>query len=156
MLQGQLVDKLQGVLLSKLTSTSNCCLDKGIQLLITTDGKLQVTGSDTLHLQVFGGISRQLQNLLKYETKLSQGHSCKQRNMLSQICKVGRAYFSSEVLKDGSTVHSCCGANATMAGCAGLQVSVDTTHWELSGSRHKTVVSINQCSTISLIKEGCI
>lgn len=42
------------------TSSSNCCLDKGVQLLVTTDGQLQVTGSDTLHLQVFGGITRQL------------------------------------------------------------------------------------------------
>lgn len=42
------------------TSSSNCCLDEGVQLLITTDGELQMTGSDTLHLQVFGGIARQL------------------------------------------------------------------------------------------------
>lgn len=42
------------------TSSSNCCLDKGVQLLITTDGQLQVTGSDTLHFQVFGGIACQL------------------------------------------------------------------------------------------------
>lgn len=33
-----------------LTSSGNCCLDKGVQLLITTDGQLQVAGSDTLHL----------------------------------------------------------------------------------------------------------
>lgn len=44
----------------QLTSSSNCCLDKGVQLLVTTDGQLQVTGSDTLHLQVFGGVARQL------------------------------------------------------------------------------------------------
>lgn len=42
------------------TSSSNCCLDKGIQLFVTSDGQLQVTGSDTLHLQVFGGVTRQL------------------------------------------------------------------------------------------------
>lgn len=43
-----------------LTSSSNCCLDKRVQLFVTTDGELQVTGSDTLHLQVFGGVARQL------------------------------------------------------------------------------------------------
>lgn len=42
------------------TSSGNCCLDKGVQLLVTTDGQLQVTGSDTLHLQVFRGIACQL------------------------------------------------------------------------------------------------
>lgn len=48
---------------------------------------------------------------------------------------MGEAYFSSEVLKDSSTVHSCCGSYTTMAGCASLQVPVDTTHWELPGNR---------------------
>lgn len=46
-----------------LTSSSNCCFDKGVQLLVTTDGELQVAGGDTFHLQVFGGIACQFQNL---------------------------------------------------------------------------------------------
>lgn len=50
---------------SKLTSSSNCCLDEGVQLLITTDGQLQVAGGDTFHLQVFGGIACQFQDLGK-------------------------------------------------------------------------------------------
>lgn len=45
------------------TTTSNCCLDQRIQLFISSNGKLQVTGSDTFHLQVFGGVSRQLKDL---------------------------------------------------------------------------------------------
>ena len=32
------------------TTTGDGGLDEGIQLLVTTDGKLQVTGRDTLHL----------------------------------------------------------------------------------------------------------
>lgn len=44
----------------RLTSSGNCCLDKGVQLLVATDGQLQVARSDTLHLQVFGGITCQL------------------------------------------------------------------------------------------------
>ncbi len=50
----------------------------------------------------------------------------------------GKAYFSSEVLKYSSTVHSCCGSYTTVAGCASLQVPVDTTHGELAGNGHKT------------------
>lgn len=42
-------------------------------------------------------------------------------------------YFSGEVLKDGGTVHSCRGSDATVAGRASFQVSVDTTHWKLAG-----------------------
>jgi len=38
-------------------------LDEGIQLLITTDGKLQMAGGDTLHLQILGGVTGQLQHL---------------------------------------------------------------------------------------------
>lgn len=49
------------------------------------------------------------------------------------------AYFSSEVLKDCSTVHSCRGSYTTVTGCASLQVPVDTTHWELAGNGHKKV-----------------
>lgn len=63
----QTLDKWRGkskqkstVCKTQLTSSSDCCLDEGIQLLVTTDGELQVTGSDTLHLQVFGGVARQL------------------------------------------------------------------------------------------------
>lgn len=57
---------------------------------------------------------------------------------------LGKAYFSSEVLKDGSTVNSCCGSYTTMAGCASLQVPVDTTHRELVGNKHKTAVWVKQ------------
>ena len=49
------------------------------------------------------------------------------------LAKTGAiAYFSSEVLEDSRTVHSCCGSYTTMAGCAGLQVPVDTSHWKLT------------------------
>ena len=40
-------------------------LDEGVQFLVTADGKLQVPGSDTLHLQVLGGVSGQLEYLGK-------------------------------------------------------------------------------------------
>jgi len=42
------------------TTTSNGCLDEGVQLFVTTDGQLQVTRRDALHLQVFGGVTSQL------------------------------------------------------------------------------------------------
>lgn len=45
------------------------------------------------------------------------------------------AYFSSEILEDGSTIHSCSSAYTTMTGCASLQVPVDTPHRELTGNK---------------------
>ena len=38
-------------------------LDEGVQLLVTSDGQLQVAGGDSLHLQVLGSIAGQLKNL---------------------------------------------------------------------------------------------
>lgn len=47
----------------QLTTTSNGCFDKRVQLLITSDGELQVAGCNTLHLQILGRISCQLKDL---------------------------------------------------------------------------------------------
>ena len=38
-------------------------LDQGVQLLVSSDGQLQVAGGDTLHFQILGGVARQLKNL---------------------------------------------------------------------------------------------
>ena len=38
-------------------------LDERVELLVTTDGELQVARGDTLDLEVLGGVSRELKNL---------------------------------------------------------------------------------------------
>ena len=38
-------------------------LDEGVQLLVSADGELEMAGGDTLHLQVLGGVTGQLENL---------------------------------------------------------------------------------------------
>jgi len=38
-------------------------LDQSVQLLVTSNGKLQVPGRDTLHLQVLAGVPCKLQHL---------------------------------------------------------------------------------------------
>ena len=45
------------------TTSGNGCLDQGVQLLVTSDSQLQVAGGDTLHLQVLGCVTGQLENL---------------------------------------------------------------------------------------------
>jgi len=44
-------------------ASGNGRLDEGVQLFVSSDGELQVTGSDTLHLQIFGSVACQLKNL---------------------------------------------------------------------------------------------
>ena len=38
-------------------------LDERVQLLVTTDGELQMARRDTLHLQILGRVAGQLENL---------------------------------------------------------------------------------------------
>ncbi len=45
------------------TAASNGRLDQRVKLLITTNGQLQMAGSDTLDLQILGGIASKLENL---------------------------------------------------------------------------------------------
>jgi len=83
------------------TSASNSGLDKWVQLLVSSDGQLQVAWSYTLHFKILWSISCQLQNL------------------------------GSEVFEDSRAVHRCGGSHSAVACGPGLEVSVDTTHREL-------------------------
>jgi len=85
-------------------AAGNGRLDKGVQLFVSSDGKLQVTGSDTLHLQILGSVACQLEDL-----------SC-------------------QVLEDGCRVDGGGGADTSVRGGPVLQVPVDTTHRELETS----------------------
>jgi len=85
-------------------TTGNGRLDEGVQLFVSSDGKLQVTGSNTLHLQILGSVACQLKNL-----------SC-------------------QVLEDGGGVDGSSGADTSVGSGPVLQVPVDTTHRELETS----------------------
>lgn len=52
------------------TTASDRRLDQTVQLLVSSDGQLQVPGSDTLHLQVLGRVSGQLEDLRGCERKI--------------------------------------------------------------------------------------
>jgi len=45
------------------TTTSNRSLDQSVKLFVTADSKLQVTGSDSLDLQVLASVARKLEHL---------------------------------------------------------------------------------------------
>lgn len=44
------------------TSSGNGSLNKGIQLLISSDGELQMPWCNSLHLEILGGVTSQLEN----------------------------------------------------------------------------------------------
>ena len=76
-------------------------LDEGVELLVTTDGELEVAGRDALHPQVLRRVARELEHL------------------------------SREVLKDGSRVDGGGRAHTPLVGHAELEVAVDPADGEL-------------------------
>ena len=78
------------------TTTSNGGLDQSVQLLVSPDGELEMSGGDPLHLQILTGVAGQLEDL------------------------------GGEVLQDGGAVHGGSGAHPAAAEGAGLEVTVDS------------------------------
>lgn len=91
-------------------AASNGCLNKAVQLLVSADGELQMTGSDTLHLEIFGSVAGQLE------------------------------YLCREVFQNSCRIYGSCCADASMASCSILEVAMYTANRELqsgtSGARH--------------------
>ena len=83
------------------TSTGNGGLDQSIQFFITSNGKLQVTRSDTLDLKILAGVSGQLQN------------------------------FGGKVLQNGRGVDGSGSSNSVSLVNRVLQETMDTTNREL-------------------------
>lgn len=54
------------------TSTSDGGFDQRIQLLVSSDGQLQVARGDALHLQVLGRVSSQFQHLAHSQSLVPQ------------------------------------------------------------------------------------
>ena len=81
LLGGRLVDE-RLVNVWDNSSTSNSGLDQRIQLLISTNGQLQMPRCDTFHLEILAGVPGQLQ------------------------------HFCCEVFQDGRRVYGSCGSHA--------------------------------------------
>lgn len=83
------------------STASDSGLDESVELLIASDRELQVSGSYSLHLKVFWGISSQLEDL------------------------------SGQVLEDSSCVDSWSSADSAVGADSALQESVNSSNWEL-------------------------
>ena len=84
------------------TTASNGGLDQGIELLITADGELKVTGSDSLHLEIFASVASKLENL------------------------------RSEVLEDGCRIDGGCSTDTAACANSTLEEPVDSSDRELN------------------------
>ena len=93
------------------TSACDGSLNEGVQFLISTNGQLQMARGDTLDFQILASIPSQLQNL------------------------------SSQVLQDGSGVHSCSGTNTAICLSPLLQLTVDTSNRELKAQQWKLAIT---------------
>lgn len=91
------------------SSSGDGGLDEGVELLVSADGELQVTGCDTLDLKILARVSGELEDL------------------------------GGEVLKDGGGVHGGGGSDALAALDGRLQETVDTTDGELRGGSGATM-----------------
>ena len=89
-------------------------LDQGVQLLVSSDGQLQMPRGDPLHLQILGRVAGQLKHLDIVEV------NTKYRNYEKK-----RKYLSGEVLQDGRAVDSGGGSNPARGECPALQMTVD-------------------------------
>lgn len=83
------------------TTASDGSFDQGVKLFVSSDGQLEMSGCDSLDLQVFRSVACEFENL------------------------------SSEVLKDSSAVDSGSSTNSAVGADSALQESVDSADWEL-------------------------
>ena len=83
------------------TTASNGSLDEGVELLITSNSELEVSGCDSFHLKILASVSSELEDL------------------------------SSQVLKDSCSVHGRSGSNSAVCANSTLQESVNSSNGEL-------------------------
>lgn len=77
------------------TTTGNGRLDQRVQLLVTTNGKLEMAGGDALHLEILGRVSGQLQHLLERATRVSEFRKHRQGTTRGSTNKPSPCYLNS-------------------------------------------------------------
>jgi hypothetical protein len=87
------------------TTTSNSSLDESVELLITSNSELEVSGCDSFHLKILAGVSGELEDL-----------SC-------------------QVLEDSCSVDGRSGSNSAVSANSTLQESVNSSNGELKIDR---------------------
>lgn len=110
------------------TTKGDCGADQGIELLVATNGKLQMAGRDALDLEVLCGVLRK-----KTSVRRSSGcvfaRTCMRMRKETYACQFKN--FRSQVLENGRHVHRRLGANAHLVLSVGLEEALNTATGEL-------------------------
>ena len=102
------------------STASDGGLDQSVQLLVSPDGQLEMSGCDPLHLEILTGVAGQLEDL------------------------------GSEVLQDGRAVHGSSGSNSAAAEGAGLEVTVDPKNISIKSSLTELILTCQQGTAAQL------
>lgn len=122
------------------TSEGDCGADQGVELLVTTDGKLQVAGGDTLDLEVLGGVL-QNRDCVSINSTVAESQAAPEQaprwnaereggdSGMTHACELED--FGSQVLEDSGNVDGSLGANTHLVLGVRLEETLDTTAGEL-------------------------
>jgi len=104
------------------TSESDGGANESIEFFVTTDGELEMAGSNALDLEILGsilGMIGQYRASQAEKERLEMTHSCELEN------------FSSQIFEDCSNIDGSLGSNAHLVLGVVLQETLDTTAGEL-------------------------
>lgn len=117
------------------TSEGDGGADQGVELLVATDGELQVAWGDALDLEIFGGVLEEGQESRQHEhvVGLLGSHEAAKGGCngggLTYACQLKD--FGRQVLENGSNVNGSLGADTHLVLGVGLEETLDTTAGEL-------------------------
>jgi hypothetical protein len=107
------------------TTAGNRRANERVELLVSTDGELQVAGGDTLDAQVLRRVACERVTLSVIQREGEATGAARRTGKLENL--------GGEVLEDGRRVNSRLGTDTHVVLGASLQVTVDSTDGELHG-----------------------
>lgn len=127
------------------SSTSNRRLNQSVEFLVSSDRKMKMAGSDSLHFQILRGIASQLEHLIPYYIIISYINDNRFLNQLKS-----RSDLSGKILKDGSRIDGGSRSDTTVRCGPLLEESMDSSHRELESRSSRTGDHLNRLPIISL------
>lgn len=108
--------------------------DESVELFVTADGELEMTGSDTLDFEVLGGVlvEKEISHVSnRWNANWRRSQRTRWIGVATYACKFED--FSGQVLENGGDIDGGLGSNTHLVLSVGLQETLDTTARELEG-----------------------
>lgn len=127
--------------------------DQGVELLVTTDGELQVAGRNTLDLEILGSVLGEGEHVSISSMAWESQAATEQTLLCNQAPRGGRGMthacefedLGSQVLEDSGNVDGSLGANTHLVLGVGLEETLDTTAGELKGIQVSDQIIARDC-----------